>query len=84
MTYTITLTQDGDKFAVQVQVLDGETVLLTGNTSVIVPLDAVTEALPTQEAVARDYAERVFLADLRKNFRAIRSLVLPSDPVVGE
>jgi hypothetical protein len=80
MTYDIELTPTGDKYIVLVTVREGETVLRTGRTSVIVPADAVTAALPAPEDVARDYAERVFLKDLRRNFRNIRTLVLPSDP----
>lgn len=68
MTYEITVTPMGDwLWRVNVRVLDGESEVLAGETTV---------SCETEDE-AREYAERVFLPDLRVNFpRQIGTLVL--------
>ena len=86
MTYEIIITAlEGNLYQVDVKVFaeDG-TELLQGHTQVYVSEDSMYDAddnqiFETQEAVAYDYAENVFLDDLRKKNRKIRKLVLPKD-----
>ncbi|MBP1990200.1 hypothetical protein [Paenibacillus eucommiae] len=81
MTYTIIVTQvDEYLFDAVVKVMEGETLLLEGETSV--GCETETEAY--------EYAEKVFLPDLRRNYpRLIGDLVFPwevadDDPIEAE
>ncbi|WP_353853122.1 hypothetical protein [Dehalobacter restrictus] len=73
MRYEINTLVGDEITTVEVAVFaDDESILLAGKTAVCT----------TDEAVARQYAEDVFLADLRVNFpRKIAELALPIDTV---
>lgn len=79
MSYDIQIeTKHGDEFTITVKVYSDGTEVLAGKTSVVVPDEALEEG-QTKEEKAREYAENVFLVDLRKNFKALKELVLPCD-----
>lgn len=73
MTYSIEIKKQGDYlYKAVVKVLEGEDVLLEGETLV---------GCETEQQ-AYDYAEKVFLPDLRRNYpREIGNLELPIDSI---
>lgn len=76
MTYTIETAQAGEElFEVRVFVAadDGATLV-----------EGVTHVVTADDAVARAYAETVFLPDLRRNDKRLADLVLPGDAPAEE
>jgi hypothetical protein len=67
MDFTILATQNGEIFDINVTIMDGETEILTGKTSVCC----------ATEDEAKIYTETVFLPDLKANFKVLNDLELP-------
>ncbi|ADY54726.1 hypothetical protein Sgly_0360 [Syntrophobotulus glycolicus DSM 8271] len=72
MRYEIKVTVNGHGSDVDVEIYeDDDTLILAGHTKIGT----------TEETTARQYAENIFLPDLRRNFPEISTLELPIDLV---
>jgi hypothetical protein len=86
MTYEIEILRNEDGLTIIKAIVKDETgeTVVDGQTSVMITEDNLfdTEGMrifADIEAAARNYAENIFLPDLRNNFRKIKDLVLPCD-----